>query len=192
MQTSRVRRGGVLFVGLALVLAACGGDDSTGPVADTTDTTSGGTTPQTTEAMPDGTTAPTTAAPDGTTPADVAGALAGMKGTTPLIEVSQDFKDRLATVPSGADLSDYNYAGETYDAFVIIALAAEVAGTDGIDMAKEIDGVTRDGEKCTTYADCLALGAGRHRHRLRRTLGRHQAQRRRRPDVGELRRADVR
>src|ERR671916_3172587 len=45
------------------------------------------------------------------------GALAGMKGTTPLTELSGDFTDRLLAV--NPQLEDYNYAGESYDAVVL-------------------------------------------------------------------------
>ena len=79
------------------------------------------------------------------------GALAGLKGTTPLVELSQEFQDKLLAI----DLSlgtTFNYAAETYDAINIIALAVEKAKTDGIDYAKEINGITRDGEKCTDFA----------------------------------------
>jgi ABC-type branched-subunit amino acid transport system substrate-binding protein len=40
---------------------------------------------------------------------------------------------------------------------MISALAVEQAGDDGIAHASEINGITRDGEKCTTFADCKAL-----------------------------------
>ena len=40
---------------------------------------------------------------------------------------------------------------------MIIALAAQVAGDDGSAHASEIVNVTKGGEKCSTYADCLAL-----------------------------------
>jgi ABC-type branched-subunit amino acid transport system substrate-binding protein len=83
------------------------------------------------------------------------GELAGMKGTLPLVELSQDFKDRLLEIDPS--LEDYSYAAETYDSVVVIALAVEVAGTDGIEFASEINGVTRGGEKCTDYAGCLEL-----------------------------------
>jgi ABC-type branched-subunit amino acid transport system substrate-binding protein len=78
-----------------------------------------------------------------------------MKGTTPLVELSQDFKDKLLKVDPA--LKDYNYAAETYDAVNIIALATEKAKSDGIDYAKEINGITRDGEKCTDFATCKAV-----------------------------------
>src|SRR4029453_14398723 len=44
---------------------------------------------------------------------DEEGALDGMKGTTPLTELSGDFTDRLLEVDP--ELKDFNYAGETYD-----------------------------------------------------------------------------
>ena len=138
MQKSRVRQVGALLVGLALVAASCGDEKKSEETSATT------TVPETTpESTPD------------TTPAG-GSELAGMKGTTPLVEVSQDFKDRLATTPSGAALTDYNYAGESYDAVVVIALAAAEAGTDGSAFADHIVGITKDGEKCTTQHRWLA------------------------------------
>ena len=84
------------------------------------------------------------------------GALAGMSGTTPLTELSSDFRERLdATYPG---LQDYNYAGETYDAAVITAVAAQLAGTNDANVFKEyVNGVTFGGEKCTDIAGCLAI-----------------------------------
>lgn len=149
MQKSQVRRAGALLVGLALVVAACGDDNDSG----STETTAAAA--ETTAAAVE-----TTAAAVETTAGGEAAAgseLQGMKGTTPLVELSQEFKDRLATTPSGAGLTDFNYAGETYDAIVLIALAAEQAGTDGSAMADQIVGLTKDGEKCTDFASCLAI-----------------------------------
>ena len=83
-------------------------------------------------------------------------AIAGMKGTTPLTDLASDFTDRLLEVDP--ELVDFNYAGESYDAVMITALAADIAGTDEPSaVAAEINGVTKDGEVCTTYADCLEL-----------------------------------
>ncbi len=127
-----------VMAGLSLVAAACGDDDDEAA--------------STTTAAPDDDTT-TTTADEGDV--ETEGALEGMKGTTPLVELSQDFQDRLlAFDPS---LVDFNYAAESYDAVVVMSLAAQVAGSDGIEFASEINGVTRDGEKCTVYADCLAL-----------------------------------
>lgn len=84
------------------------------------------------------------------------GLLAGMRGTTPLTDVGPEFQDRLKVVDPG--LIDYNYAGESYDAVVISALAAEQAGsTAGVDIAANINDVTKDGTKCTSYQQCLDL-----------------------------------
>lgn len=91
---------------------------------------------------------------DTTVPAD-AGELTGMKGTLPLVALSDEFKNRLKEIDS--ELKDYSYAAETYDSVVVIALSAEVAKTDGIKFASEINGVTRGGEKCTTFVACLDL-----------------------------------
>jgi ABC-type branched-subunit amino acid transport system substrate-binding protein len=85
-----------------------------------------------------------------------AGILEGMKGTTPLTKVGPDFEARLLGIDAG--LIDFNYAGESYDAVVISALAAETAkSTNGQSIASEINNVTKDGTKCTTYAECLPL-----------------------------------
>jgi len=81
--------------------------------------------------------------------------LAGFKGTTPLVDLSKSFKDRLLKVDP--KLKDFNYAAESYDATVIIALAAMAAKSDGIDYAKEINGITRKGEKCEDFAACKKI-----------------------------------
>jgi ABC-type branched-subunit amino acid transport system substrate-binding protein len=89
-----------------------------------------------------------------------AGALEGMKGTLPLVELSADFKTKLNDVWTKAGneaLKDYTYAAEAYDATMVIALAVMKAKTDGIEFAKEINGITRGGEKCTTFQACKAI-----------------------------------
>jgi ABC-type branched-subunit amino acid transport system substrate-binding protein len=164
MQRSRVHRVGGLLLGLSLIVAACGDDDDddTGDTAsveteapDATSADTGGpdTTAgtETTEGGADTTTAATGEPGE-------PGALEGMKGTTPMPpELSQEFRDRLATTPSGANLTDYNYAAESYDAVMLIALAAEAAGTDGSALAAEIVNVSREGEACSTFAECVEL-----------------------------------
>lgn len=89
---------------------------------------------------------------------DQSGLLAGMKGTTPLTPLSDDFKTRLRSIDP--DLGDFVYAGETYDAVVISALAAQLAGsTAPADIAKYINGVTTQGVRCDTARACLQLAA---------------------------------
>jgi branched-chain amino acid transport system substrate-binding protein len=88
-----------------------------------------------------------------------AGALACMRGTTPLTELSQDFTDRLLEIND--TLIDFNYAAESYDAVVITALAANEAGSsdDPVAIAAEINGVTTEGTACDTYEECAGLQA---------------------------------
>lgn len=79
-----------------------------------------------------------------------------MQGTTPLTDVGAAFQDRLKAV--NPSLIDFNYAGESYDAVVISALAAEQAkSTAGTDIAANINSVTEGGTKCTSYVKCLPL-----------------------------------
>ncbi|CAA9235015.1 MAG: Branched-chain amino acid ABC transporter, amino acid-binding protein [uncultured Blastococcus sp.] len=87
------------------------------------------------------------------------GSLAGMRGTTPLTDLSQDFKDRLLEVDP--ELQDFNYAGETYDAVVLAALAAQSAGTNqAATFAPYVNGLTFGGDACTDFAACAEILAG--------------------------------
>jgi hypothetical protein len=88
--------------------------------------------------------------------ADQDGALDGLKGTTPLTELGSDFTDRLLEIDP--ELQDFNYAGETYDAVVISALAAQMAGTNDANVFKAyVNGVTFGGDKCETFEACLEI-----------------------------------
>jgi ABC-type branched-subunit amino acid transport system substrate-binding protein len=92
---------------------------------------------------------------------DHPGVLGGMTGTAPLTPLGEDFKRRVRTVDPA--LLDDTYAGESYDAVVIAALAAEYARTaDPPTVAGDIVGVTTGGEMCETVSTCLSLArAGR-------------------------------
>ena len=80
---------------------------------------------------------------------DEAGMLARMKGTTPLAPLSEDFKARIKALRP--ELTDYTYAGETYDAIVISALAAQQAGSiEPTEIANQINSVTTGGTECQT------------------------------------------
>jgi branched-chain amino acid transport system substrate-binding protein len=83
------------------------------------------------------------------------GVLAGMRGVTP--DVSDDvFVKRLREANPG--LRNINYAAQAYDAIVITALAAAIAGTDQpAAIAKQINDVTKGGEKCLNFRDCMTL-----------------------------------
>jgi ABC-type branched-subunit amino acid transport system substrate-binding protein len=84
------------------------------------------------------------------------GALAGMKGTLPLTDLSEDFRNRLLEVDP--ELMDYNYAGETYDAVTLVALAAQAAGTNDANVFKDyMNGLTFGGDTCTDFASCLEI-----------------------------------
>jgi ABC-type branched-subunit amino acid transport system substrate-binding protein len=84
------------------------------------------------------------------------GTLVGVKGTLPSTELTSDFRDRLLGVDPG--LIDFSYSAETYDAVVITVLAAAIAETDDpAVVATQINGVTREGEACETFEDCMAL-----------------------------------
>jgi branched-chain amino acid transport system substrate-binding protein len=85
-----------------------------------------------------------------------AGVLEGNKGTLPGAEAPEEFQQRLLEVDPA--LNDFSYAAESYDAAITIALAAIAADSDaGTDIGAALPDVTREGEKCTTFADCVAL-----------------------------------
>ncbi len=84
------------------------------------------------------------------------GTLEGAYGTQPGSFAADDFKERLAEVDDS--LTVWNYAGESYDATVLLALAAAQAGsTDPAAIRDELQAVSRDGEKCTEVAECFEL-----------------------------------
>ena len=90
------------------------------------------------------------------------GTLTGAKGTLPGLDTSDlgTFTDDLqAYVAAQGDpeLKDFSYAAESYDAVILLALAAlEANSTDGKDIAaklQEVSGGSGDGEKYTNFAD---------------------------------------
>jgi ABC-type branched-subunit amino acid transport system substrate-binding protein len=126
-----------LAFAMVLVVAACGDDD------DPEGSGSGGESTESTEGGGGG-------APEGS--------LAGWRGTTPAPETTDAVEAFQARMDEAdPDLQDYNYGPEAYDAVMMIALAAEIAGTDGIEHASEIVGVSKDGESCGNWEDCKAL-----------------------------------
>jgi branched-chain amino acid transport system substrate-binding protein len=82
--------------------------------------------------------------------------LAGMKGTAPASAANEEYVRQLKRF--APELKELQFAPQVFDCVTTIALAAEKAGTDdpGV-FAKEIVGITRDGDKCTTFAACKAL-----------------------------------
>ncbi len=84
------------------------------------------------------------------------GALEGVKGTIPGAEQTPEFRDRLKEVDP--KLKDFSYGPESYDAVVVIALAAVAAESDaGTDIGAEIPDVTREGTKCEDFQECADL-----------------------------------
>ena len=84
------------------------------------------------------------------------GTLTGAKGTLPGVVADDSFKARLLTVDSKLD--QFAYAPESYDATILVALAAQAAGDDsGASIASKMQEVSEGGEKCTSFKDCLAL-----------------------------------
>ena len=91
------------------------------------------------------------------------GIISGMKGTEPSVDLSSitDFTDRLDAAYEGGVGGVFAYGAETYDAIVIVALAAITAGCDDpVEVAAQINGVTKDGVKCTDFAACADLLGG--------------------------------
>ena len=87
--------------------------------------------------------------------------LACMKGVLPVAPPPAELADRLRrSNPELASLDDaaLEHAGEAYDAVVLVALAAQVAGTDAADaIAAALAGVSRGGTPCDALAECLPL-----------------------------------
>lgn len=87
---------------------------------------------------------------------DEPGVLACMRGVVPAAPTPATFLGRLQEQDPA--LVDAAHAVEAYDAVVITALAAELAGTDGGDeVASAIPRVTRGGTPCGQPSACLEL-----------------------------------
>ena len=85
-----------------------------------------------------------------------AGTLKGAQGTIPGTFAKEDFKKQLLAIDPA--LKDYSYAGESYDAVNLIALAAEAAkSTKGTEIAKQLKAVSEGGDKCNNFASCVTL-----------------------------------
>jgi len=84
------------------------------------------------------------------------GVLEGVKGTLPGAAAPGDFRKRVLEV--APKLKEFPYTAESYDAVITTALAAIAAKSDaGTDIGKALPDVTRDGEKCDTFAACSKL-----------------------------------
>jgi ABC-type branched-subunit amino acid transport system substrate-binding protein len=83
--------------------------------------------------------------------------LTGVKGTLPVSgNPDPQFNDRLLSIDP--KLKDFSYGPQSYDATMIIALAAIAAGSDnGEAIGGEIINVTREGTQCATFEECATL-----------------------------------
>ncbi|GAA1182669.1 ABC transporter substrate-binding protein [Ornithinimicrobium humiphilum] len=93
-----------------------------------------------------------------------AGLLEGSKGTQPGPDLGDEFRDALNevwTAEGNDELTDWNYAAESYDAVILAALAALAANSvDGPDIAakmQEVSGGTGGGEKATDFASAAQI-----------------------------------
>jgi branched-chain amino acid transport system substrate-binding protein len=96
-----------------------------------------------------------------------AGMLTGAKGTLPGLTIDDiaSFTDELNewwTGEGNPALEDYSYAAESYDAVIMLALAAmQARSIEGADIAAELQsvsgGVDEEGEQCTTFSDCAQI-----------------------------------
>jgi branched-chain amino acid transport system substrate-binding protein len=90
-----------------------------------------------------------------------AGLVDGAKGTLPGLDIATlgNFQERLLEVDP--ELTEFSYAAESYDAVVLLALAALAAGsTEGADIAaklQEVSGGSGDGEKATDFASAAQI-----------------------------------
>jgi branched-chain amino acid transport system substrate-binding protein len=94
------------------------------------------------------------------------GTLTGAKGTAPGLDPDtiMDFLTRMNdnwVAEGNTALDSYLYGPESYDAVVLLALAALAAGSvEGVDMAakmQEVSGGSGSGTKCTSFAECADI-----------------------------------
>jgi len=94
------------------------------------------------------------------------GTLTGAKGTLPGLDTGDlgDFTDRLQEYVKGEgedELKDYSYAAESYDAVILLALAAlEANSVEGVDIAaklQEVSGGAGKGTKATDFASAAQI-----------------------------------
>ncbi len=95
-----------------------------------------------------------------------AGVMTGAQGTTPGPVLPGDFQKRVkeayAEANNGKDMGeDYSYAGESYDAVILIALAAlaanSVKGADIATKLQEVSGGSGNGEKATDFKSAATI-----------------------------------
>lgn len=84
------------------------------------------------------------------------GTLNCAKGTLPGVLATDDFRSRLLGI--NPDLTDYSYSAESYDAVMLMALAAIAAGdASGPGIQSQMQAVSEGGEKCESFDACAEL-----------------------------------
>jgi branched-chain amino acid transport system substrate-binding protein len=84
------------------------------------------------------------------------GTLNCAKGTLPGVLASDDFRARLLGI--NPDLTDYSYSAESYDAVMLMALAAIAADdASGPGIQSQMQAVSEGGEKCETFDACAEM-----------------------------------
>ena len=77
-------------------------------------------------------------------------------GTLPGVLATDEQKGELLGI--NAELTDFSYANESYDAIMLMALAAVAGGSsEGSVIAANLQAVSRDGTKCTAFQECADL-----------------------------------
>lgn len=85
-----------------------------------------------------------------------AGALAQVNGILEGVSAGDAFTAKLKAFDP--TLSSVLYAAESYDATILVALAAQTAGnTSGTAIAHQLRSVSAGGIKCTNYAECVGV-----------------------------------
>ncbi|MEO6941467.1 MAG: ABC transporter substrate-binding protein, partial [Terrimesophilobacter sp.] len=95
-----------------------------------------------------------------------AGVMTGAKGTTPGPVLTDDFQKRVKAAYSeannGKDMGeDFSYAAESYDAVILVALAAlaakSVKGKDIASKMQEVSGGSGNGKKATDFKSAATI-----------------------------------
>ncbi len=85
-----------------------------------------------------------------------AGVMANVVSLRPGVQAPTEFRQRLLQV--NPSLNDFSYAPEAYDAAILTALAAEAAQSDaGVQIAAQLQNVSRSGMKCTSFGQCKQM-----------------------------------
>ena len=155
MKKNTIRRFGALVVGLSLLAGACGSDDDAA----------------TEEAVTEETTAEVV---------DAAGSeLSGMKGTTPLVELTPEFKDAVNAFWTGKGneaLTDFNYTAESFDAVLLIALQQKQQAQTAAHLLTRLLLFQKKAQSARQLPGQIALQLSRQREMLTLMVSQDQTQ----------------